>query len=99
MATALMRLTTGVAYVRSISGTISVASITASGTVSLADGATATPSLTFTNDTDTGLFWASNSLYVGICGTVRLRIHGLSNGSVATFNQGLGIGNTSDTGD
>lgn len=56
---AIGRLTTGVVYIRSIGGTLTFSS---GGVLSLADGTAAAPSLTFSTDTDAGLFLAGAGL-------------------------------------
>ena len=67
--------TTGVVYLVGWPGTISGGSLTLSGTLQLADGSAAAPSLTFTSDTDTGryrsttLFGLSNTIVDVINGT------------------------------
>lgn len=62
--TAILRLTTGVAYVRSISGTLTFAS---GSSLQLADGTAGAPSLTFTSEPGTGLWkLGANELDVSI---------------------------------
>lgn len=71
MATAILRLTTGVVYARSISGDL----VFNSGSIQLPDGTAGAPSLTFASDTDTGIFRnGSDDIHITAGGTSRLRI-------------------------
>lgn len=72
MPTALIRLTTGVVYARSISGTLEFSS---GGVLELADGSATAPSLTFDSDTNTGLYWvAADELNVAVGGEAFLSL-------------------------
>lgn len=81
MATALIRLTTGVVYARSISGTLTFVS---GGVLALADGSVTAPSLTLASDTNTGLyaFGASGDIAVTLNGTAYWRLTEDSGGSI-----------------
>lgn len=53
---AVFQLTTGIAYVRGWTGTVTA------GTVQYANGLQATPSISFINDSDTGFYWISSGI-------------------------------------
>ena len=76
MATAIMNTTTGIVYVRSISGTISVASISASGQfIGPAADNTAAPPFSFLNDLNTGIgSSAADTVNIVTGGTSRVAV-------------------------
>lgn len=80
--------TSGVVYLVGWSGTISGASLTLSGVLKLADGSAAAPSLTFTNDTDTGRYLlADGQIAESANGVIAMRI-GASYGAAVNYNIG-----------
>ncbi len=89
---AIFKLTTGIAYVRGWTGSIS------GGTLQLADDSVSAPSLTNDGDTDTGLFFPQdNSVALGGNGTEYLRIR---TNSVNVGIQGsVGLGASANTAD
>lgn len=56
----------------------------------LANGTAGAPSVTFTNDTDAGLYWASNTVYIGVGGEAIVEV---ANTSV-TINKNLTLGSS-----
>ena len=87
---AILRLTTGIAYLRSTSGTF-----TSTGVIALADGTAAAPSLTFTNDTDSnsGLYLIGNdNIGISLNGAIEWNL------TTTAFSPGASDGNALGTG-
>jgi|GEM_PF-4507494 len=93
--TAILNLTTGIVYLKNWSGTVSGGSLTLTGTLLLADGTAAAPSLAFASQTDLG-FYKAGSTFLGW--TVGGTISGLL-GSNGIYLRGAVSNITFGTGD
>lgn len=91
---AILNLTTGVVFLVSWSGTISGGSVTLTGVLSLADGTPGSPSLTFTNDTDTGIYRETTNIMGFVAGGVAGSVGVAAGGLVLRSDTTIGFAST-----